>query len=91
MILFTTEEAGRPGAIRLRQSFFLNQNADAAVVEIQSHFSSISRLKISFDDTYIFSTGEDGTVIIYQLQLDREIKIKLDKDGMGIHAEANLQ
>ena len=53
------------------------------IKEVQSHISAITRLAISFDDNYIFTAGEDGTLVIYENQ-QRENKIKLDKDGMGM-------
>jgi hypothetical protein len=35
--------------------------------EIQCHSASITGLDVSFDDTFLFSTGEDGSVFIHEL------------------------
>ena len=37
---------------------------------------------VSFDDSYLFTVGLDGALIIYSLN-EEQYKIKLDKDGMG--------
>jgi len=36
------------------------------IKEVQSHISAITRLAISFDDNYIFTAGDDGTLVIYE-------------------------
>ena len=42
----------------------------------------ITKLRITFDDNYLFTIGLDGSIIIYQITED-QYKVKLDKDGMG--------
>ena len=38
---------------------------------------------MSFDDNYVFTVGNDCALIIYEIK-DKEAKIKIDKDGMGM-------
>ena len=38
-------------------------------------------MKVTFDDNYIFTTGTDGCLIMYENK-DKESKIKLDKDNL---------
>jgi len=52
-------------------------------MEIQSHQKAITRMKVSFDDNYIFTVGEEGAVIIYEVK-DKDSKIKLDKEGLTV-------
>jgi len=40
-------------------------------------------MKVSFDDNYIFTVGEEGAVIIYEVK-DKDSKIKLDKEGLTV-------
>ena len=37
-------------------------------------------MKVSFDDGYLFTTGEDGALVIYENK-DESSRIKLDKEG----------
>lgn len=39
-------------------------------------------MRVSFDDTYLFTVGHDGALVIYQL-MEEQFKVKLDRDGMG--------
>jgi len=55
-------------------------DSKAQIFELQSHLKSITRLKISFDDSYILTAGEDGALILYENK-DESTKIKLDKDS----------
>ncbi len=79
MFLFGTDD--KIGAIRLSRFPFSNENNE--IFEIQSHYKGIRKLKVSFDDNYIFSAGDDGAIIIYEVK-EKDAKIKLDKDGSGM-------
>ncbi len=48
------------------------------------HIKGIKKIRITFDDSYIFTAGEDGLLIIYEIR-DKEGKMKREKDGSGIH------
>jgi hypothetical protein len=48
--------------------------------EHQAHASPITKLRVSFDDQFLFSTSEDGCLIIYKIS-DKEGRInKREKD-----------
>ncbi|EGR31811.1 WD repeat protein [Ichthyophthirius multifiliis] len=76
LFFFTTEDKGKPGAIRVMKYPFTNE-----ILELQSHVSSITRLRVSFDDNYVFTASEDGALIIYKNE-DKEFKVKMDKDNI---------
>lgn len=81
MFFFGIEEKDKPGSIRVMKYPFASK---AEIFEIQSHYKGISRIKVSFDDNYIFTTGEDGVLIIYENKF-RDSKIKsLDKEGSSL-------
>lgn len=40
-------------------------------------------MKVSFDDNYLFTASKDSTIIIYEIK-DKEAKVRLDKDGLGM-------
>ncbi|KAJ3337549.1 Cilia- and flagella-associated protein 57, partial [Kappamyces sp. JEL0680] len=46
--------------------------------EHQAHNGPVTRLKISYDDQYLFSTGEDGCLYMYKLT-DKEDRSKKEK------------
>lgn len=67
----------QPGGLRIAKYPLTEE-----IAEIQPHFKGISHLKVSFDDNYVFTTGLDFSLIVYQIS-EEGYKIKLDKDGMG--------
>lgn len=86
-MVYASDEAEQVGAVRVSKSFFnLGDPKDINVFEIQPHAGIVTRVAVSFDDTNVFSTGEDGCLIIYSLQLDKDNKMKYDKDSMGMAA-----
>ena len=60
---------------------FAQKNLD--VFTLETHSKGISRLKVTFDDNFIFTAGDDGTLIIYENK-EKDSKIKLDKEGIGM-------
>ena len=42
------------------------------------HSKGIKKIRITFDDSYIFTAGEDGLLIIYEIR-DKEGKMKREK------------
>ena len=69
-----------PGCLRVAKYPFTGEE----ILELQTHGKGIKKIKITFDDQYIFTAGEDGMLIIYEIR-DKEGKIKRDKEGSGIH------
>jgi len=65
---FGTKEKGNPGSLRITRYPFTEE-----IVEFQCHSQPVSCLKISFDDNYVFSAGEDGSLIIFEIK-DKEAK-----------------
>ncbi|KAI8846623.1 hypothetical protein BC829DRAFT_263014 [Chytridium lagenaria] len=48
--------------------------------ELQCHSAAIARMRISYDDTHLFTCGEDGCLWIYKIQ-DKETRgLKREKD-----------
>jgi len=52
---------------------------DGDYVEYQAHSLPITRIRVSFDDQCLFSTGEDGCLHIFEVK--RKTPGKRDKDG----------
>ena len=70
------------------------------IIDLQSHSKAIKKIRVTFDDSYVFTVGEDGLLIIYEIKdkvtywyfihlkykhLSKEGKLKRDKEGVGIH------
>ena len=79
-MFFGTYKKDYPGCIRICR-YPLSESTE--IHEIQSHEKPITKLKVTFDDNYVFSTGEDGVICIYDIK-DRDAKIKRDKDNVGM-------
>lgn len=48
--------------------------------EHQAHASPVTKLRVSFDDQYLFSAAEDGCLFIYKI-MDKEGRVnKREKD-----------
>lgn len=54
--------------------------------EHQAHSKMISRLKISYDDQYLFSSGDDGCLFVFKLT-DREEKKSIQDKGIAFANE----
>jgi WD40 repeat protein len=73
-----TGEENRPGCIQIWKSTL------EKICEIQAHGRSVERMRISFDNNYLFTAGRDGTLIIYDIK-DRDPRggvIKRDFGGV---------
>ncbi|KAJ3066607.1 Cilia- and flagella-associated protein 57 [Podochytrium sp. JEL0797] len=49
-------------------------------VDLSCHSSAISRMRISFDDSYLFTCGDDGCLWVYKVQEKDSHGSKRDKD-----------
>ena len=81
-------EEGRPGAVQIWK-FPLEK-----VGEVQAHGKAIERMRISYDNNYLFTAGRDGTLIIHEIK-DRDPRggiIKRDRElgGMPGYSEEIL-
>ena len=73
-------EAEKPGALRIYKFDPFN----GEYIEIQAHSLPIVRIRITFDDTYIFTAGQDGSLIIYEIR-DKDFRsLKREKEGYGL-------
>lgn len=66
-----------------------NHPLTADVFEMQTHSKGINKIKVTFDDNYVFSVGEDGVFIVYTIN-DNNVKIKRDKEGVNAFADEFL-
>lgn len=73
-----TAEKDSPGCVQIYKISF------ERICDIQAHSKPIERMKLSFCNKYLFSTGQDGCLIIYDVN-DRDPKdIKRDKDSIAL-------
>ena len=71
-------EEGRPGAVQI---FSLPLNK---INEVQAHSKPIERMKLSFDNNYLFTGGQDGLLIIHDIK-DRDPRgAKREREGLGL-------
>jgi hypothetical protein len=77
-------EPGRPGTIRCYKfSPFTGEYA-----EYQAHAAPIERLRVSFDDTHLFTVGQDGVVCMFEVK-DRDLR-KRERELIGITVSEEL-
>jgi hypothetical protein len=69
-------EEDKPGSIQVYRFPF------DKIYEIQAHSLPIERLRLSYDNTHLFSAGQDGVFAIFQI-IDKDPK-KKDKELMQI-------
>jgi len=67
-------ESEVPGPLRC-----YNFPLDGDYVESQAHSAPVSRIRITCDDQYLFSTGDDGSLYIFDVK--KKAPSKRDKDG----------
>lgn len=48
--------------------------------EFQCHSAPITKVRLSYDETYLFSVGEDGCLWVYKIHDKNAEKIKREKD-----------
>ena len=41
---------------------------DDEIVDLQTHCKGIKRMKVAFDDSHIFTAGEDGMLMIFEIR-----------------------
>jgi len=63
-----------PGPLRC-----YNFPLDGDYVEFQAHSAPVSRIRITCDDQYLFSTSDDGCLYIFDVK--KKVPSKRDKDG----------
>jgi hypothetical protein len=51
-----------PGALRISRYPFAEE-----IIELQTHSKAITKIRVTFDDSFLFTVGEDGVLIIYQI------------------------
>eukprot|EP00746_Dinoflagellata_sp_MGD_P071928 gnl/MRDRNA2_/MRDRNA2_29238_c0_seq1.p1 gnl/MRDRNA2_/MRDRNA2_29238_c0~~gnl/MRDRNA2_/MRDRNA2_29238_c0_seq1.p1 ORF type:complete len:1218 (-),score=322.40 gnl/MRDRNA2_/MRDRNA2_29238_c0_seq1:252-3905(-) len=69
-------EADSPGPVRCYK-FPL----DGEFVEYQAHAAPCSRIRVTYDDSYLFSSGEDGCLYIFDVRKKDRVVSKRDKEG----------
>jgi len=79
-------EEGAPGAIRCIR-FPLDQSE---YVEYQAHSAKVTRLRLTFDDQFLFTTGEDGCLYIFDVRKKERTGGKRDKDAVLVFADEIL-
>eukprot|EP00927_Polykrikos_kofoidii_P044410 TRINITY_DN38389_c0_g1_i1.p1 TRINITY_DN38389_c0_g1~~TRINITY_DN38389_c0_g1_i1.p1 ORF type:complete len:1288 (+),score=271.17 TRINITY_DN38389_c0_g1_i1:192-4055(+) len=72
-----------PGPLRC-----YNFPLDGEYVEYQAHSAPVSRIRITCDDQYLFSAGDDGCLCIFDVK--KKVATKRDKDGALGFAEEIL-
>eukprot|EP00744_Colponema_vietnamica_P001225 GILI01002055.1.p1 GENE.GILI01002055.1~~GILI01002055.1.p1 ORF type:complete len:1251 (-),score=376.19 GILI01002055.1:222-3974(-) len=86
MLIAGTAEPERPGSIRVYK-FPLTGD----YVEYQCHSAPVSRLRISFDDNYLFSVGEDSCLYIFDVrEKEGRVAARKEKEGQLPWAEEIL-
>merc|ERR1719482_2442161 len=54
---------------------------DGEYVEYQAHAAPCSRIRVTYDDSYLFSSGEDGCLYIFDVRKKDRVVSKRDKEG----------
>jgi len=71
-------EEHRPGSIQIWKSNLEKIN------EVQAHAKGVERMRISYDNNFLFTAGRDGTLVIHEIK-DRDPRggvIKRDFGGV---------
>lgn len=72
-----TNEQDRPSCIQVfRQNF-------EKVLDVQAHSKAISRMHLNFDNTKLFTVGDDGVLAAFQI-VDKEQKKKGDSASLPL-------
>lgn len=66
-------EDDKPGCIQVLKYPF------EKIYEAQAHSLPVERLRISFDNNFLFSSGQDGLFAIFEIK-DKDPKLKKDKE-----------
>lgn len=78
-------EKDMPGSIQVLQ--FANPKEPAKVFEIQAHAKSVERLRLSYDNTTLFSCGLDGSVACFAVIYKDKKKADQALPPVGISTE----
>jgi WD40 repeat protein len=71
-------EEGRPGCVHVYSLPFNKIN------EVQAHSKPIERMRLSYDNNYLFTGGVDGCLIVHDIK-DRDPRgAKRERDGLGL-------
>jgi hypothetical protein len=71
---------GIPGAVRCYRMAPMTGD----YMEFPAHSTAITRMKMSFDENYLFTVGQDGSICVFEIR-DRETRnIKRDKETSGL-------
>ena len=75
-----TGEEERPGAVQIYKVPFDKIN------EVQAHSKPIERMRLSYDNNFLFTAGQDGCLIIYDVK-DRDPKggLKREREGLALN------
>ena len=74
-----TGEEGKPGSIHIYQVPQL-----AKLNEVQAHSKPIERMRMSYDNNFLFTGGQDGLLIIHDIK-DRDPRApKAQREGLGL-------
>jgi len=79
-----TERRDLPGSIRIS-----NYPLSNSVHEIFVHSKPIKKMKLSHHDDYLFTIGDDGLLVVYEVY-DKEAQDKREKEGEAEYAEDYL-
>lgn len=73
-----TAEKNCPGCVQIYKFPF------ERICDVQAHSKPIERMKLSFCNKYLFSVGQDGCLVVYDVN-DRDPKLsKHDKEGISL-------
>ncbi|KAI9332528.1 WD40-repeat-containing domain protein [Obelidium mucronatum] len=71
------------GSVRALKSFFADPNtasSSSEYLELSCHSSPVTRMRIAFDDSFLFTSGEDGCLWVYKIQERDARGSKREKD-----------
>ena len=61
---YGTNDKKLPGSLRVVRYPF----GDEEILDMQTHSKGIRKMRVTFDDSFIFTAGEDGMLIIYEIK-----------------------
>jgi hypothetical protein len=78
-VLYTgVSEPGAPGSVRC----YKFGPFTGEYIEYQAHSAPLERLRVSYDDTHIFTVGQDGCICIFEVK-DRDLR-RRERELIGI-------
>ncbi|EQC33951.1 hypothetical protein SDRG_08631 [Saprolegnia diclina VS20] len=90
LLFVGTIEPRRPGSIRM---YKLPLEPESPYLEYQCHDLPVARLRLSHDNQYLFSVGEDGSLCIFETKessLNSKLKGRSERDNVMQFAEEIL-